>query len=250
MERNFPGFRHKILTKKGAVMLLNILSGGFRNAIISLLLTMPIILFSLSLHETAHGWVAYKCGDRTAYNLGRLTLNPMKHLDPLGFVVMLVFGFGWAKPVPINTRNFTNPKKGMALSAAAGPLSNFLLGILNAVLWGTFAFLAGRTAPGTIHNLLAVFALFFELGAQINILFSVFNLIPIPPFDGSRLALVFLPPKAYFGIMKYEKQIMFGVLIAMLVLSRIGLSPFGWIADKLSYTVANGIYKLLYFNLP
>ena len=118
-------------------MLLDILSGGdIRDIIISLIFSMPIILLALSLHETAHGYVAYKCGDNTAYNLGRLTLNPFKHLDPIGFACMLLLGFGWAKPVPINTRNFRNPKRGMALSALAGPLANAVLGLFSAAMLG------------------------------------------------------------------------------------------------------------------
>ena len=102
-------------------MLLSLLlSGGdFLSILAILLLTLPIMMLALSVHETAHGFVAWRCGDNTAYNLGRLTLNPIRHLDPAGFVCLLIFGFGWAKPVPINTRNFRNPKRGMALSALA-----------------------------------------------------------------------------------------------------------------------------------
>ena len=117
-------------------MLFSILSGGdIRDIIISLLLTIPVILISLSTHEAAHGYLAYKMGDRTAYNLGRVTLNPAKHLDPMGSLCMLVFGYGWAKPVPINARNFRNPKRGMAFTAIAGPISNLILGVIGALLY-------------------------------------------------------------------------------------------------------------------
>ena len=120
-------------------MLFDILSGGnITDIIVSLLFSMPIILFALSLHETAHGYIAYKCGDPTAHNLGRLSLNPLRHLDPTGFLMMLLVGYGWAKPVPVNTRYFRNPKRGMALTAAAGPLSNLLLGIISTVLLAFF----------------------------------------------------------------------------------------------------------------
>ena len=107
-------------------MLFSILfsKGDFLSIFVSLLLSLPIMMLALAIHETAHGYVAWKCGDNTAYNLGRLTLNPLKHLDPVGFLCLLIFGFGWAKPVPINTRNFRNPKRGMALSALAGPAAN------------------------------------------------------------------------------------------------------------------------------
>lgn len=236
-------------------MLLSILSGGnLVDILIELLLLLPVVMLALAFHETAHGYVAYKCGDNTAYNLGRLTLNPLRHLDPIGFLCMLVFGFGWAKPVPINTRNFRNPKRGMALSAAAGPVANLLLGLISCLFAGLF--LALQTYLQFVSDsqfLLTCTQLFTTLcinSAYLNFVFAVFNLIPIPPFDGSRLALVFLPPKTYFGIMKYERQIMFGLLISLLVLSYVfDFSPFGWIAQKLTnlvtLPVANGIWSLL-----
>ena len=116
-------------------MLTNLLSGGDpKQFIITLLLRLPIVLLMLSVHETAHGYVAYKLGDPTAKNLGRLTLNPIKHLDPIGFISMILFGIGWANPVPINTRNFKNPRRDMALSGAAGPVSNLLLALIFAIL--------------------------------------------------------------------------------------------------------------------
>ena len=223
-------------------MLLDALFGGdLQSAVIALVFSLPIILLALSLHETAHGYVAYKCGDHTAYNLGRLTLNPMKHIDPMGFACMLLLGFGWAKPVPINTRNFNNPKRGMALSALAGPLANAIMGLISAVLLGFTNALYFRLlltgASEFALTCLSYTSLLFELSALYNLIFMAFNLIPIPPFDGSRIALAFLPPKAYFGLMKYERQIMFGLLIALLLLSRLGYSPFSWIAYKLTDAV-------------
>lgn len=230
-------------------MLLDILSGGdIRDIIISLVFSMPIILLALSLHETAHGYVAYKCGDNTAYNLGRLTLNPLKHIDPKGFACMLLFGFGWAKPVPINTRNFRNPKRGMALSALAGPLANAILGVLSAAMLGfttaLYYYLLVSGANDFVLTCISYTTLLFQLSALYNLLFMAFNLIPIPPFDGSRIMLVFLPPKAYFGIMKYERQIMIGLLIALFALSRLGFSPFSWVAYNLTDLVANPFFKL------
>ncbi len=230
-------------------MLFDILSGGdIRNIIISLVFSMPIILLALSLHETAHGYVAYKCGDNTAYNLGRLTLNPFKHLDPIGFACMLLLGFGWAKPVPINTRNFRNPKRGMALSALAGPLANAILGLLSAAMLGfttaLYYRLAFSGASTFILTCVSYTTVLFELSATYNLLFMAFNLIPIPPFDGSRIALAFLPPKTYFGLMKYERQIMIGLLVALMLLSRLGFSPFSWIAYSLTDLVANPVFKL------
>lgn len=230
-------------------MLFDILSGGdIRNTIISLLLSMPIILFALSLHETAHGYVAYKCGDKTAYNLGRLTLNPMKHIDPAGFLCMLVLGFGWAKPVPINTRNFRNPKRGMALSALAGPMANAIVGLFSAAMYGFLvalkAYLVYRGISPFASTCLDYTCELFVLSALYNLLFMAFNLIPIPPFDGSRIALVFLPQKTYFKLMKYERQIMIGLLVALLALSRLGFSPFYWIANELTFAVAEPVFNL------
>ena len=230
-------------------MLLDILSGGnITDIIVSLLLSMPVILFALSLHETAHGYVAYKCGDTTAYNLGRLTLNPFKHIDPIGFGCMLILGFGWAKPVPINTRNFRNPKRGMALSALAGPVANAVMGLLSAVMLGfvtaLYYYLMFAEVSAFVLTCVSYTSVLFELSALYNFLFMAFNLIPIPPFDGSRIALAFLPPKTYFGIMKYERQIMIGLLIALMILSRLGFSPFSWIAYNLTDWIVNPAFKL------
>ena len=237
-------------------MLFSILSGGsLQDILISLLLTIPVVMLALSVHETAHGYAAFKCGDRTAYNLGRLTLNPAKHL--VGTICMLVFGFGWAKPVPINTRNFRDPKRGMAISAAAGPVSNILLGLISAVFCGfSFAwlnYLYHASASQFLFNCVNWLYILTLFSAQINFTFAFFNLIPVPPFDGSRLALAFLPAKTYFGIMRYERQIMFGILIAMLALSKFGFSPFGWLAETLtdlvSTPVANGFWKIFIARL-
>ena len=218
-------------------MLLN--GGNLFDVLLTLLFMLPPMMLALSLHETAHGFVAWKCGDDTAYNLGRLTLNPMKHLDPMGFLCLLIFGYGWANPVPINTRNFRNPKRGMALSALAGPLSNLLLGALCALLAGVFggyfSFLIVSTdIPEYWVKVMSLLFTALHYSAVINFVYMVFNMIPVPPFDGSRIMLAFLPTNVYFKIMRYERQIMFGVLITLLVLSRLGFSPFSWIASKLA----------------
>ena len=106
------------------------------------LLSLPVLLMAFSVHETAHGYVAYRLGDPTARSLGRLTLNPIKHIDPIGFICMMVFHVGWAKPVPINTRYFKNPKRGMALSALAGPVTNLLLGFIGCLLYSIVLFIS------------------------------------------------------------------------------------------------------------
>ena len=203
-------------------MLLELFRAGSKDelitAIIMLLISLPVILLSLSFHEAAHAFAAHKLGDRTARNLGRLTMNPAKHLDLMGTLCMLICGVGWAKPVPINTRYFKNPKWGMALSALAGPLSNLLLSLLGTVFvqltiriavvaeipYAPF-FFKGMPISSLI---LLIFLYFFELFAYYNAILAIFNMIPIPPFDGSRLAFVFLPDRWYFEIMKYERYIM------------------------------------------
>ena len=209
--------------------------------IVTLLLRIPAILLSLSIHEASHGFVAFKLGDPTAKSLGRLTINPAKHLDPIGALSMLILGIGWARPVPVNSRYFKNPKLGMALTAAAGPISNVLQGLLGVVLmflgmrlhFGTLsaqsaahltdstnlikAFL-GMIINGTTGvKILGILFYLLYIYASLNFVLALFNLIPIPPFDGSRLAFVFLPDKWYFGIMKYERFIMIGFLVLFFI---------------------------------
>lgn len=184
------------------------------------LLSALAALIALTVHEYCHGYAAYKMGDNTAKNFGRLTLNPIKHIDPYGAICMVLFHVGWAKPVPINSRNFKDPKKGFAITAAAGPASNLILGFFSALLYLLLFALVRDTsfesknfAYHLINNSLSFLFIFHS----INIGLGLFNLVPIPPFDGSRLLYTFLPEKYYFGIMKYERKIYFGVL-AWLVL--------------------------------
>lgn len=197
------------------------------------LLSLPIVLLSLSVHECCHGYAALKLGDPTARNLGRLTLNPIKHIDPIGFICMVLFHFGWANPVPINTRYFKKPRRDMALSALAGPVSNVLLalvfgGLLRLSLWlcelffiediSAFAYATlshSSFAVSKGFTVMALIVIMLYLGVIINFSYAIFNLIPIPPLDGSRISYVFLPPKWYFGVMKYERIIML-VMLALL----------------------------------
>ena len=232
-------------------MLFSILSGGdIKSIIISLLLTLPMMMLALSVHEAAHGWMAYKCGDNTAYLMGRLTLNPVKHLDPIGFLALMVFGYGWANPVPVHSRNFRNPRRGMALTGAAGPAANLILGVICSVLCGVFwalslyVYFAVSGATEFLITCMDLLTAMFQYGAMINFVFMTFNLIPVPPFDGSRVAFVFLPAKYYFGVMKYERQIMFGVLIGLMVLSRLGFSPFSWIAEQLTALISTPVARV------
>jgi Zn-dependent protease len=177
------------------------------------------VLIILTFHEYAHGYIAYKLGDNTAKSLGRLSLNPIKHLDPFGAVCMLLFHFGWAKPVPINPRNFKNPKRDFALVALAGPLSNLILAFISAFFYLLLrAVFYGMSFPSDFLYRLAYNALLFiYIFHSINLGLAIFNLIPVPPLDGSRILNVVLPPKVYFGIMKYERQIYLGLLLWLFI---------------------------------
>ncbi len=181
------------------------------------LLSIPCVLIALTVHEVSHGYAAYKLGDPTARNLGRLNLNPLKHLDPFGTICMLFAGFGWAKPVPINTRYFKKPRRDMALSALAGPASNFILAFFGILFQAVFAKIFSAFPPETERMLYVqqLTVLFFWMFASLNIGLGVFNLLPCPPLDGSRIFYVFLPPKYYFGVMKYEQYISIGIMVAL-----------------------------------
>jgi Zn-dependent protease len=226
-------------------MLRYLLTGGGdpKEYILHLLLCIPIIFLSLSLHETAHGYVASKLGDPTAKSLGRLTLNPIKHLDPIGFICMLLMGFGWAKPVPINTRYFKKPRRDMALSAIAGPISNILLAVIFAIALRLFYFVLPYIIPSAptemLLNVLSYTRVFLYYGITLNISLAVFNLLPVPPLDGSRFFYVFLPPKYYFGVMKYENYISIAVMVLLFV---------GVLDPVLSFA-RNGIMDLIFAPL-
>ena len=216
-------------------MLLNLIQTGitygfegesFRWALISVLLSLPIIMLSLCVHETAHGWVAYKLGDPTAKDLGRLTLNPLKHLNPIGFIAMLTIGIGWANPVPINARHFKNPRVGMALSGIAGPVSNLLMALVSYTLYMlTCFFMVLVGAVGNPHVAIQVLLIFLDLATYLNLALALFNLIPVPPFDGSRFMYIFLPTKWYFKVMKYERYTGIVLIVILLVLSRMNIHP-------------------------
>lgn len=195
-------------------MLSELISGrlDFVNAIIYILSTVLVVFLTLPVHEFAHGFVAVKLGDNTPKWQHRLTLNPFAHIDYLGSLCILLFGFGWAKPVSVNARNFDNPKMGMAIVAFAGPLSNIVMSILALLLGNVFLLLSITVAELFVY---AYYILFYL--AQINISLAVFNLLPIPPLDGSRLLFAFLPDKYYFKVMQYERFIFFGLMILLYV---------------------------------
>lgn len=168
------------------------------------------VLIIIPFHEAAHALVSWLLGDPTAKNAGRLSMNPLRHFDPLGTLCMLVGGVGWARPVGIDPRRFRNPKVGMAVSAAAGPAANFLLGFVCTILYKVVWYASVGQAPQLVMD-------FLWYMITMNISLGVFNLIPVPPFDGSRIALLFLPRSLYFRVMRYERYIMAAVLILVLL---------------------------------
>jgi Zn-dependent protease len=184
------------------------------------ILTALAVLITLTVHEFSHGYAAYKLGDNTARSLGRLTLNPLKHIDPIGALCMIFFRFGWAKPVPINPRNFKNPRRDFALTALAGPGVNIIMAFVSALL-----FILSLKLTAVISGLQISFLTklifntvqFIYIFHLVNIGIAVFNLIPVPPLDGSRILNVILPPRLYFKVMRYER-ITYFILIGWLLL--------------------------------
>ena len=174
------------------------------SVLFDMLLSVIPALICITLHELSHGFVAYKLGDTTAKEQGRLTLNPFKHIDIIGLFMMAVFHFGWAKPVPVNMNRFKNPKTGMAITALAGPIANILIAAVFMALYGFFWPLLCTSEFGTIILDL------FNTTAIISIGFAVFNIIPIPPLDGSKVLFSFVPQHIYRNLMRYER---FGFLI-------------------------------------
>ena len=227
-------------------MLFDIFSGDASTyQILQILFAIPCIMIALSFHEAAHGYMAYKMGDPTARSLGRLTLNPLKHLDLIGTLCMLVVGYGWARPVPINSRYFKNQKKGVALTALAGPVTNFALGFIGMLLYRIVALIAYTDSinqtlaknDGLYNFFISVFML-LNVFIIYNFSFAIFNMIPIPPFDGSRALFAFLPDKYYFGIMKYERYIMIALIVFMTV------GP-GFSIGRIVNAMCNSINELL-----
>ncbi len=252
-------------------MLFQLLGGALdQDSIIILLMSIPIILISLSLHELSHGYVALLCGDPTARNFGRLTMNPTKHLDPIGALMMFLVGFGWAKPVPVNPRNFKNSKRDTALVGLAGPVSNILLAFVCTFLLFLVCRMNGLkiieeaiyytsiSAKNETSKITLVLIQFLSMAITLNLGLAVFNLIPIPPLDGSRIVSAVIPNKYYHSYTNIEQhsRIIFLVLIfssyipfpfgSFNYLSDLLFFPVDWLRDAL-YTVFFSLFEFIFF---
>ena len=214
--------------------------GLLRYNFAELLISVPVTLAALTVHECAHGWVSSKLGDPTPRIQGRMTLNPLAHLDIMGTILMILTGFGWAKPVQVNPMYYKDRKKGMALVALAGPLSNLILAFGAVILQGVIALLAyWLNLAGGVTSFLNYILQFFAIR---NLCFAVFNIIPIPPLDGAKVLGMFLPNRAYYTMLQYERYFMIVIMVLSLtgafsVVIGTGVNFFyGWMA-KLVNTV-------------
>ena len=201
----------------------------FGNSLTSMVATLLAVLMAITFHETAHGYIAYRLGDPTAKNQGRLTLNPIAHLDPIGALMMFVFGFGWAKPVPVNPFYFEGDRtKGMMLVSVAGPLTNLIISFA-----AYFIYVAGSGFAA-----IPFLSIFLSTTVTLNIYLAVFNLIPIPPLDGSKILAGLLPKATAYKFLNTVEQ--YGFLILMLLI-------FFNITDMIMVPVANVILSFFTF---
>lgn len=199
-------------------MLINILGSGgmsWSQKLLMLLISIFCVLFSLTIHELGHGAAAYVLGDRTAQARGRLSLNPMHHIDPIGGLCLLIFGFGWAKPVPVNPYNFKNQKSGMVITSLAGPFTNFILAFLAQIGVSVLGSISFKSA-GFGFDVATVVYTICSYMVYMNLGLGIFNLIPIPPLDGSKILAAVLPTDKYFRYMQYER---YGFIILILIMN-------------------------------
>ena len=195
-------------------------------------------LICITLHELSHGYVAYLLGDDTAKRAGRLTLNPVRHIDWWGLVMMVLFHFGWAKPVPVNMSRFKNPKRGMAVTALAGPVSNLIIAAVFIFLYGVL-YMPLLTHYSPLNR--AILEMIMTTG-YLSTALAVFNLIPISPLDGSKVLFSVLSDRAYAKLMRYER---YGMIILLLLVVTGGLSGVlstatGWVYDRLFFIAEFG----------
>lgn len=205
-------------------------NGEYALLLVNLASIAFVVFCTLPVHEFAHAWTAVKLGDDTPRLQGRLTLRPMAHIDPIGAIMIFLVGFGYAKPVRVNMHNLKNGRKSFALVALAGPISNIIMALIFTFLQ-TLIYVITKNAfiPVVVYTVLGSF---FSFAASINISLAVFNLLPIPPLDGSRIANLILPSKYYFTIMKYERYIMIGMFV--LLWTGILTTPLSWLSGLVS----------------
>lgn len=192
--------------------------------IIYILSTLAVVFLTLPVHEFAHALTAVTLGDQTPRYQGRLTVNPFAHIDYTGMLCMVLLGVGWAKPVQINARNFKNPKGGMAITAAAGPIANLIMALVAMIIVNILSLFP--TAGVTVYY----FELFVYYVANMNVYLAVFNFIPIPPLDGSRLLSALLPDRIYYKLMRYEQYSFIILMVLIFALNRAGFDPIGFIS--------------------
>lgn len=208
-------------------------NGEYLLAVISILSSCFVVFCCLPVHELAHGYIAYKLGDDTAKKQGRLTFNPFVHLNPIGTIMIFLFGIGYARPVPVNPNRFKNPKGGMALVAIAGPLSNLLMAFVF-----NFVYIA-LAANFNMTGFMGAVMYFFYFAAWVNITLAVFNLFPIPPLDGSKVLAALLPNRIYNKYMMYERYIMIALFVLL----------FTGVLDK-PISIVSGFFMRLISYLP
>lgn len=217
--------------------------GEYLAAVISVLSSCFVVFCCLPIHELAHGFAADKLGDHTARNMGRLKFNPIAHLDLLGTVMIFLFGIGYAKPVPVNPRNFKNPKKDIALVSLAGPLSNLVMGFIS-ILFAYFVLIVEAKTASVL--ILDCIFMFFRFSALVNVCLAVFNLLPIPPLDGSKILGAVLPDKAYAAILSNHRT--FQIVMMLLLLLGIFDRPLAWLESafmKILCFIPELIYNLI-----
>lgn len=186
----------------------------FNFDIMSILINVPITLIALTGHEFAHGYVSKKLGDPTPEYQGRLTLNPLAHLDLVGTILMILTGFGWAKPVQVDPRYYKDPKKGMALTALAGPMANFIMAFAALLIYAVFFVISIKF--NVAQNAVNIIGAIVQIFAVRNLCFMVFNIIPIPPLDGAKVLGMFLPNGAYYKMLQYERYSMLLIMFLSL----------------------------------
>ena len=205
---------------------------------LDMLMSVIPALICITLHELSHGFIAYKLGDPTAKMMGRLTLNPIKHIDIMGLIMMVAFKFGWAKPVPVDMRYFKNPKRGMAVTALAGPLSNIVIACFFLFVYGLIYIPLMLKGTQFCESLLDM----VYITAYLSVALAVFNCIPIPPLDGSKVLFSLMSDKAYLKLMRYERYGM--ILLLVLVATHILGDPLQtatvFVFEKLSFLADKG----------